>query len=512
VEGLDNSVTCSSVLPGGSAVPSGARRITTAWHADWARPTANEVPLRKTTTVYHGQPDPFTGNITANCTSAANLPDGKSLPVVCKQVEQATLSNGAVDTSVPARIVKFTYDAAGRVISSVDANSKTSTYAYFTSKTFSGTGDADLNNVALLLHANGPDGSTAISDSAPAPSAWVSIGNAQISTAESKFGGGSIKFDGNGDYLGAAYSSAFNFGTGDFTVELFARFSSVVGQQVMLTNYHSPTTGWTLQLYNGKLIFNCTGDGIDLQGVAPIATGTWYHVAVARSGSTVRLFINGALDATATNSQDCSSPVGLTVGLMPAHSTLGMNGYLDEIRISAGLARYTSAFTAPTQEFADSGPTSTATGHTVGDLQSITNAAGHVTQFNLYDPAGRVRRMTDPKGVITDISYTPRGWVSTVSVTPPGGSARTTTYTYDNVGQLTGVSSPDGTNVTYAYDAAHRLIGATDAMGNAVAYTLDNVGNRIAEEVRDPTGTLQRSISRSFDALNRLQQVTGAAR
>jgi YD repeat-containing protein len=102
--------------------------------------------------------------------------------------------------------------------------------------------------------------------------------------------------------------------------------------------------------------------------------------------------------------------------------------------------------------------------------------------------------------------------VSTVTTTPPGGAARTTTYTYDSVGQLTQVSQPDGTSLSYSYDAAHRLTGVTDARGNAVSYTLDNAGNRIGEEVRDPTGTLQRSIARSFDALNRLQQAVGAPR
>jgi YD repeat-containing protein len=95
-------------------------------------------------------------------------------------------------------------------------------------------------------------------------------------------------------------------------------------------------------------------------------------------------------------------------------------------------------------------------------------------------------------------------------VTPPGLPARTTSYGYDNVGQLIQVNAPDGTVTNFSYDAAHRLIGATDAKGNSVSYTLDNMGNHIAEQVLDPSGNLQRSITRSFDALNRLQQVSGA--
>ena len=91
-----------------------------------------------------------------------------------------------------------------------------------------------------------------------------------------------------------------------------------------------------------------------------------------------------------------------------------------------------------------------------------------------------------------------------------GQTARSSTYTYDNVGQLTGVTNPDGSTLSYTYDAAHRLVGATDAKGNNVTYTLDNMGNRIKEDIKDPTGVLQRSIERSFDALNRLQQVSWA--
>ena len=134
----------------------------------------------------------------------------------------------------------------------------------------------------------------------------------------------------------------------------------------------------------------------------------------------------------------------------------------------------------------------------------------HVTQFNAYDSAGRVRQMTDAKGVVTDIVYTPRGWVSSVTTTATGTTPFATGYVYDDVGQLKQVNLPDGTSLGYEYDAAHRLTRVTDTRGNSVSYTLDSAGNRIGEEVRDPSGTLQRSISRSFDALNRAQQVTGA--
>jgi YD repeat-containing protein len=95
-------------------------------------------------------------------------------------------------------------------------------------------------------------------------------------------------------------------------------------------------------------------------------------------------------------------------------------------------------------------------------------------------------------------------------VTPAGGgTALVTSYGYDAVGQLTSVTYPGQGPITYAYDAAHRLTGITDAAGNSVTYTLDNAGNRTAEETKDASGTLARTITRAFDALNRVQSSSG---
>ncbi|MGQ0710972.1 MAG: DUF6531 domain-containing protein [Rhodoferax sp.] len=147
-----------------------------------------------------------------------------------------------------------------------------------------------------------------------------------------------------------------------------------------------------------------------------------------------------------------------------------------------------------------------AVGHTIGDLQSVTNPAGHVTMYDLYDKAGHVLQTTDPNGVVTKWTYAPRGWVNTVTTTAPGQTPRITTYSHDAVGQLTGVTNPDKTSLTYRYDAAHRLIGISDSKGNSVSYTLDNAGNRIGERITDHNGALQRAINRSFDALSRVQE------
>lgn len=507
VEGLSPSVSCATVTPTASALPSGSRKITTTWHPDWQMPAVINEPLRRNSTVYHGQPDPFNGNVTANCTSASVRADGKPLPLVCKQVVQALLASGAVDTSTTASVVAYTYDANGRMLTTVD-NGMTTTYAYYSTSTFPAPG---IGSVVLLLHGNGPNGTTTFIDSSPLAQTVTAVGNASVSTSQSKFGSGSIALDGAGDYLIIGASDSFNFGTADFTVEMFVYLTETSSQRTLISNYADASTGWSILTYAGKYNFNCAGDPPELVQVGTIPASTWHHLAVTRANGTFRLFIDGVLDTSYAVSKQCNSTAPLTIGRLPYINNYYYTGYIDDVRVTKGGARYTSNFTPPSQQLPDADVKFSDTGHSVGDLQSVTNAVGQTVRMNLYDPVGRVRQMTDAKNVVTDISYTPRGWVGTVTVTPPSAAARTTTYSYDNAGQRTAAVLPDGTSLSYSYDAAHRLTGVTDTLGNAITYTLDAQGNRVVQEMRDPGGVLRRSVSRSFDALNRLQQATGAA-
>jgi YD repeat-containing protein len=539
VEGLVTTVACSSVLPGNSILPPGSRKIETSWHADRRLPVNASEPLSITSTVYHGQPDPFNGNLVANCTTAAALPDGKAMPLVCRQMVRATTDTdgalglaAAIDTNVPARSSSFTYDVMGRVLTSTDPLNRLTTYAYYgASAGFSGSNtnsDASFSSVSLLLHGDGADGSTAFFDSGSFPKAPVVGGGAQISTAQSMHGGASMKFNGSSSLLTYPHDATLDLASGDFTIEASVYISSLMYHNVILQKDQSFGTTFTSYAFyvatSGQLQGGIgTGNGAGYSQwltSAPglITSGQFYHVAFTRQGSVLRLFVNGALVQTATQT---GTPVDggkpLVIGRYPSGGGTAdgwFNGYIDELRITKGMARYIASFTRPTQAFPNAGfavidPNET--GHSAGDLQSITDAAGHATQFTLYDRAGRVKRMVDPNGVVTDTAYTPRGWVSSVMVTPPGGTARTTSYTYDNAGQMTGATLPDGTTLGYSYDAAHRLTGVTDAKGNSVTYTLDNTGNKTGEQVKDPSGNLQRNITRVYDALNRVQQVTGAS-
>ncbi|MFZ6745259.1 hypothetical protein ACO0LC_18705 [Undibacterium sp. JH2W] len=146
----------------------------------------------------------------------------------------------------------------------------------------------------------------------------------------------------------------------------------------------------------------------------------------------------------------------------------------------------------------------------LGNLNTVTNPLGHVTILSNYDANSRVGQITDANGMVTNLSYTPRGWLKQ-RTTNADGVTETTVYDHDNVGQMTKVTLPDNSSISYTYDDAHRLTKISDSLGNSINYTLDVMGNRTNETVTDASGTLSRQVSRVYDLLNRLQKVTGAA-
>lgn len=139
-----------------------------------------------------------------------------------------------------------------------------------------------------------------------------------------------------------------------------------------------------------------------------------------------------------------------------------------------------------------------------GNVATITNAVGHVTRFTAYDLHGQPTQIVDPNGLVIGLTYDLR-----MRITSRRVGNEVTSFGYDLRGLLVNVTHPDGASLTYTYDDAHRLIGIHDQQGNRVTYTLDAIGNRLTEQVKDPTGTLVRNIQRSIDALNRVQQIVG---
>jgi RHS repeat-associated protein len=150
-----------------------------------------------------------------------------------------------------------------------------------------------------------------------------------------------------------------------------------------------------------------------------------------------------------------------------------------------------------------------------GDLWKRSNALAQVTEYVSHDSAGRVTRMKDANGVLTDMTYHARGWLQTRTVrADPTGAANVgdaiTTLSYDDAGQITRIAGPDGVFLDYTYDAAQRLKRITDNLGNRIDYTLDALGNRITEETRDLSDALTHTLGRVYDSLGRLHKLLNA--
>lgn len=149
-----------------------------------------------------------------------------------------------------------------------------------------------------------------------------------------------------------------------------------------------------------------------------------------------------------------------------------------------------------------------------GDLWRTSNALGHTVEILGNDDTGRPLSIRDANGVVIDFLYDPRGRMteSKIRGTDDGNEAddRITRIEYDPTGTVHRVALPDGTFTQFEYDAAQRLTAMTDKAGNRMAYKLNAAGERMSEETRDPSGVLMRSLSRTFDALGRLETQTDA--
>lgn len=173
------------------------------------------------------------------------------------------------------------------------------------------------------------------------------VGSTQINTTIVKYGTGSIAFNGSTDYLDHRTGTEVSFGIGDFTIEAWIYWVSAGSTSAIM---HGNGVGWTLYVFPAnRLQWGTTSPQTPanlLTGATTLVTGQWYHVAVTRLGTTVTLWLNGVSDGTVTDGANYSASGALRVGI--SHSNNLFNGYMDDIRITKGLARYTGTFTPPT--------------------------------------------------------------------------------------------------------------------------------------------------------------------
>jgi len=217
-----------------------------------------------------------------------------------------------------------------------------------------GAGSTELDVLRLHLDSDFTDSSTS-------GHTVTAVGNTAISTSEKKFGAGSAYFDGSGDYLAILNSNDLSLAGEDFTIESWFysisngvpgnifRLSQSWGDHLLAMTADHPQDPLKSVVWSKSI--SCSSAA--LVSTTDIAEGVWYHLALTREGSTLRLFINGVLEDSITNfttqivnTQDKSLYIGAHDGqLYPDNNSI--NGHIDDFRITKGLARYTENFTVP---------------------------------------------------------------------------------------------------------------------------------------------------------------------
>ena len=225
--------------------------------------------------------------------------------------------------------------------------------------------DPYWSNVVLALPCDGANGSTTFTDISDTPKTVAAYGNAQISTAQSKFGGSSAYFDGSGDYLAATDHADLDLGL-IFTIEAFFDFSSLPNA-TKSAHYIVNRWDWSTSKRSYLLQLNETSGAYTLEfSVSPSGTttgnialiyawtptlGTWYHIAAQSTGSHLQLFINGTKVAeTPSSITTFATDRALRIGA-DFSGDAAYHGYIDDLRITKGVARYTANFTPPTAPF-----------------------------------------------------------------------------------------------------------------------------------------------------------------
>jgi hypothetical protein len=264
-------------------------------------------------------------------------------------------------------------------------------------------GDTYYNSCSLLLHFSGSNGSTTFIDNSPNNLTVTSYNGAAVSTVQSKFGGASLLLDGTNDYLSTTHRTNFNVGANDFTIEAWV-YTGTISQQVIFgaNRDYDGVGAFMLNLnYTGKVRFFCMySSGIVLDynvGTGTISDSTWHHIAVTRNGSSLRIFIDGIQTGTTNTTLGSAAIDNAIADYRVGSSTDGysyFNGYIDELRVTKGVARYTGSFTTSSVAFPNSvGITQLQTKY-IGLVGGINDSNVDYGVEKLSDTSLKIRKMS----------------------------------------------------------------------------------------------------------------------
>ena len=218
---------------------------------------------------------------------------------------------------------------------------------------------------------------------------------------------GSVAFDGNGDYLSTADNSDFDFGTGDFTIELFVNNStSQSGNPVLI----GANGGWYIQFKTGGTILEFYTGSTSITATGLNLEGSWHHIAVTKASNSVKIFVDGVVKSTTTNSDTTNLANTLHIGNYGG-SNLHYLGYISNVRVIKGTALYTAAFTPSREELTN------VTNTSLLACQSSSSATAEATGKTITAVGNAAASTTSP-GLVK--AYTSAGGSTTTTTTTPG--------------------------------------------------------------------------------------------
>ncbi len=213
-------------------------------------------------------------------------------------------------------------------------------------KSYNFYADPYASNVSLHLKMDGANGSTTFTDYGPNALTVTAVGNAQISTTQSKYNGSAGYFDGTGDYLSIAANAAIDLSSSDFAIEFWVRpapktnaVDAVFGYGNYACMFYHDGTNWTLEM-------SSTGSSNQLVITCAVTLNTWQHIAIVRNGSSIVVYKDGVSSATGTFTGAVTTNARI-LRIGDNGNSQNINGYIDNFKITKGVARYTSAFTSP---------------------------------------------------------------------------------------------------------------------------------------------------------------------
>jgi hypothetical protein len=313
--------------------------------AVWSGGTASDFELSGYGWIYREPPtveDLMCGGHNVQLVLETVPPEGTAL--VGLNLTMRYLLAAGTATTAPGAALSMTYALTAGLVGAPGING-TIGYSLTPGSVDSGATDPDFANVSALLHFDG-----SITDDSSNGFTVSVFGDAQVTATDPKFGSGALLLDGTGDYLTLPADAAFEFGSGDFTVECWVYVNTGNTNDGLFT-FGGSSSGLAVAIVSGQ--WRVTTTGGDGTSMGSVTTEEWQHLSVCRSGSSLRMFINGTqLGSTLSNSTNLTDNQ-LKIGYY--YSTLyAINAKVDEFRVTKGVARYTANFTAPTAAFPDS--------------------------------------------------------------------------------------------------------------------------------------------------------------